>query len=52
VVAALFMNMYIVGLNQIFNIEIDKFNKPTLPTASGEYTPATGVAIVWSLLLW
>ncbi|WVZ79110.1 hypothetical protein U9M48_026728 [Paspalum notatum var. saurae] len=46
VVAALFMNIYIVGLNQLFDIEIDKVNKPTLPLASGEYTPATGVAIV------
>uniref|UniRef100_A0A804R5G1 Homogentisate phytyltransferase 1 chloroplastic n=1 Tax=Zea mays TaxID=4577 RepID=A0A804R5G1_MAIZE len=46
VVAALFMNIYIVGLNQLFDIEIDKVNKPTLPLASGEYTLATGVAIV------
>ncbi|KAF8769554.1 hypothetical protein HU200_006421 [Digitaria exilis] len=41
-----FMNIYIVGLNQLFDIEIDKVNKPTLPLASGEYTPTTGVAIV------
>ncbi|XP_006657211.3 probable homogentisate phytyltransferase 1, chloroplastic [Oryza brachyantha] len=46
VVAALFMNIYIVGLNQLFDIEIDKVNKPTLPLASGEYSPATGVALV------
>uniref|UniRef100_M8BJB8 Homogentisate phytyltransferase 1, chloroplastic n=1 Tax=Aegilops tauschii TaxID=37682 RepID=M8BJB8_AEGTA len=46
VVAALFMNIYIVGLNQLFDIEIDKVNKPTLPLASGEYSPAMGVAIV------
>uniref|UniRef100_A0ACD5UJG8 Uncharacterized protein n=1 Tax=Avena sativa TaxID=4498 RepID=A0ACD5UJG8_AVESA len=46
VVAAFFMNIYIVGLNQLFDIEIDKVNKPTLPLASGEYSPATGVAIV------
>nr|BAD37829.1 hypothetical protein [Oryza sativa Japonica Group]BAD38337.1 hypothetical protein [Oryza sativa Japonica Group] len=43
VVAALFMNIYIVGLNQLFDIEIDK---PTLPLASVEYSPATGVALV------
>uniref|UniRef100_A0A453T2R4 Uncharacterized protein n=1 Tax=Aegilops tauschii subsp. strangulata TaxID=200361 RepID=A0A453T2R4_AEGTS len=43
VVAALFMNIYIVGLNQLFDIEV---NKPTLPLASGEYSPAMGVAIV------
>nr|XP_025881749.1 probable homogentisate phytyltransferase 1, chloroplastic [Oryza sativa Japonica Group] len=46
VVAALFMNIYIVGLNQLFDIEIDKVNKPTLPLASVEYSPATGVALV------
>uniref|UniRef100_A0A0E0Q124 Uncharacterized protein n=1 Tax=Oryza rufipogon TaxID=4529 RepID=A0A0E0Q124_ORYRU len=43
VVAALFMNIYIVGLYQLFDIEIDK---PTLPLASVEYSPATGVALV------
>ncbi|XP_044970927.1 probable homogentisate phytyltransferase 1, chloroplastic isoform X1 [Hordeum vulgare subsp. vulgare] len=46
VVSALFMNIYIVGLNQLSDIDIDKVNKPTLPLASGEYSPATGVAIV------
>uniref|UniRef100_A0A0E0ACT5 Uncharacterized protein n=1 Tax=Oryza glumipatula TaxID=40148 RepID=A0A0E0ACT5_9ORYZ len=43
VVAALFLNIYIVGLYQLFDIEIDK---PTLPLASVEYSPATGVALV------
>ncbi|XP_068647889.1 probable homogentisate phytyltransferase 1, chloroplastic isoform X1 [Aristolochia californica] len=46
VVAALFMNIYIVGLNQLFDIEIDQVNKPNLPLASGEYAVRTGVAIV------
>lgn len=46
VVAALFMNIYIVGLNQVFDIEIDKVNKPNLPLASGEYSLRTGVAII------
>ncbi|XP_023537912.1 homogentisate phytyltransferase 1, chloroplastic-like [Cucurbita pepo subsp. pepo] len=46
IVAALFMNIYIVGLNQLFDIEIDKINKPYLPLASGEYSFGTGVAIV------
>lgn len=45
-VSALFMNIYIVGLNQLFDIEIDKVNKPTLPLASGEYSLRTGAAIV------
>ncbi|RZS27600.1 hypothetical protein BHM03_00061101 [Ensete ventricosum] len=46
VVAALFMNIYIVGLNQVFDIDIDKVNKPNLPLASGEYSLRTGVAII------
>uniref|UniRef100_A0ACD5UXF5 Uncharacterized protein n=1 Tax=Avena sativa TaxID=4498 RepID=A0ACD5UXF5_AVESA len=45
VVSALFMNIYIVGLNQLSDIDIDKVNKPTLPLASGEYSPAVRVAI-------
>lgn len=49
VVSALFMNVYIVGLNQLFDIEIDKVNKPNLPLASGEYSINTGIAIVTAL---
>jgi homogentisate phytyltransferase/homogentisate geranylgeranyltransferase len=45
-IPALCMNVYIVGLNQIYDIEIDKVNKPYLPLASGEYSLATGIAIV------
>ncbi|RDX65836.1 Homogentisate phytyltransferase 1, chloroplastic, partial [Mucuna pruriens] len=48
VVAALFMNIYIVGLNQLSDVEIDKINKPYLPMASGEYSFGTGVIIVAS----
>jgi homogentisate phytyltransferase/homogentisate geranylgeranyltransferase len=50
-VAALFMNVYIVGLNQVFDIEIDKVNKPNLPLASGEYSLSTGVAIVSTFVI-
>ncbi|EOY31847.1 Homogentisate geranylgeranyl transferase isoform 2 [Theobroma cacao] len=46
VVAALMMNIYIVGLNQLSDIEIDKVNKPYLPLASGEYSIFTGIIIV------
>ncbi|XP_057816152.2 probable homogentisate phytyltransferase 1, chloroplastic [Cryptomeria japonica] len=46
VVPALCMNIYIVGLNQLYDIEIDKINKPYLPLASGEYSLRTGVVIV------
>lgn len=45
-IPALFMNVYIVGLNQIYDIQIDKVNKPYLPLASGEFTLAAGIAIV------
>ncbi|KAK8543299.1 hypothetical protein V6N12_015857 [Hibiscus sabdariffa] len=48
VVAALMMNIYIVGLNQLSDIEIDKVNKPYLPLASGEYSTLTGILIVTS----
>ncbi|GKV00437.1 hypothetical protein SLEP1_g13123 [Rubroshorea leprosula] len=48
VVAALMMNIYIVGLNQISDIEIDKVNKPYLPLASGEYSMLTGMLLVTS----
>nr|BBD96135.1 homogentisate phytyltransferase 1, chloroplastic-like [Rhododendron dauricum] len=48
IVAALLMNVYIVGLNQLSDIDIDKVNKPYLPLASGEYSVTTGVMIVSS----
>lgn len=51
IVAALFMNIYIVGLNQLSDIEIDKVNKPYLPLASGEYSVATGVILVASFAI-
>ena len=45
-VAALHANVYIVGLNQMFDVDIDRTNKPYLPVASGEYTAAFGWALV------
>ncbi|KAK3041123.1 hypothetical protein RJ639_027575 [Escallonia herrerae] len=51
IVPALLMNIYIVGLNQLSDIEIDKVNKPYLPLASGEFTITTGVFIVSAFLL-
>ena len=35
-VALLLGNAFIVGINQIFDEDIDKLNKPFLPVASGE----------------
>ncbi|MBE9060831.1 homogentisate phytyltransferase [cf. Phormidesmis sp. LEGE 11477] len=37
-IACLGGNVYIVGLNQVEDIAIDRINKPHLPIASGEFT--------------
>ncbi len=39
-------NIYIVGLNQIYDIEIDRINKPHLPLASGAFSLQQGQWIV------
>lgn len=39
-------NVYITGLNQLTDIEIDRINKPYLPLASGAYSIRTGRWIV------
>ena len=44
--ACLCGNVYIVGLNQLEDVEIDRINKPHLPLASGEFTRSTGRGIV------
>ncbi|TVU08323.1 hypothetical protein EJB05_41723 [Eragrostis curvula] len=49
--SALCMNVYVVGLNQLFDVQIDKINKPTLPLASGEFSLATGVLLVVAFLI-
>lgn len=45
-IACLLGNLYIVGLNQLEDIEIDRINKPQLPLASGSLTLAQGQQIV------
>ena len=45
-IACLSGNVYIVGLNQLQDIEIDKINKPHLPVASGEFSQRMGEIIV------
>ena len=50
-VPSLFMNIYITGLNQIFDINIDKINKPYLPLASGALSFKQGLGIVISSLM-
>ena len=44
--ACLAANVYITGLNQITDVEIDRINKPYLPLASGAYSMRTGKTIV------
>jgi homogentisate phytyltransferase/homogentisate geranylgeranyltransferase len=39
-------NVYIVGLNQLEDVAIDRVNKPHLPVASGEFSRQQGWAIV------
>ena len=39
-------NIYIVGLNQLEDVAIDRINKPHLPLASGEFSLQTGRKIV------
>ena len=50
-VPSLFMNIYITGLNQLSDIEIDKINKPYLPLASDRLSYKNGVIIVLVSLL-
>ncbi len=54
--ACLGANIYIVGLNQITDVEIDRVNKPWLPLASGAYSMRTaywiiGISVLISLLV-
>ncbi len=39
-------NIYIVGLNQITDVDIDRINKPYLPLASGAFSMRTGKLII------
>ncbi|XP_020219181.1 glycinol 4-dimethylallyltransferase-like [Cajanus cajan] len=46
----LFLDIYVTSVNQLFDIEIDKINKPYLPLASGEISFKTGVIVGASCL--
>ena len=48
-IACLCGNVYIVGLNQVEDIAIDRINKPHLPIASGEFTKVHGQRIVMAM---
>lgn len=43
--ACLALNIYIVGLNQITDVEIDRINKPRLPLASGAMSMREGKVV-------
>jgi homogentisate solanesyltransferase len=40
-------NIYIVGINQIYDVDVDKINKPFLPVAAGEISPP----VAWTIVL-
>jgi homogentisate phytyltransferase / homogentisate geranylgeranyltransferase len=44
--SALACNVFIVGLNQIADIELDKINKPWLPLAAGVWTKKQGRDVI------
>jgi homogentisate phytyltransferase / homogentisate geranylgeranyltransferase len=44
--ACLCGNVYIVGLNQLTDVEIDKINKPHLPLAAGDFSSKAGWTLV------
>ena len=50
-VPSLLMNLYITGLNQLTDVEIDKVNKPYLPIAAGSLKERDGVVIVIGALV-
>jgi len=45
-IPSLLMNLYITGLNQITDVEIDKVNKPNLPIAAGDLSLNTAIKVV------
>ncbi len=45
-VAGWCVNVFIVGVNQITDVEIDRVNKPELPIAAGDLSPAAARRIV------
>lgn len=45
-IPSLLTNIYITGLNQITDVNIDKINKPYLPLASGKMSMKVGVLLV------
>ncbi|KAK1381909.1 Homogentisate phytyltransferase 1, chloroplastic [Heracleum sosnowskyi] len=46
VIPLAFGNIYVAGINQLVDVDVDKVNKPYLPLASGEYSMGQATAIV------
>lgn len=44
-------NIFIVGLNQVTDVEIDRINKPYLPLASGAFSMQTGYRIIGAAII-
>ncbi|XP_042492929.1 homogentisate geranylgeranyltransferase, chloroplastic-like [Macadamia integrifolia] len=51
VIATILAHIYVVGVNQLYDIEIDKANKKLVPIASGIFSIGTAKAIVWIVTL-
>ena len=51
IIPSIFMNLYITGLNQVTDVEVDKINKPYLPLASGALNYGEGIFLVVSSLI-
>ncbi|GAB2824799.1 UbiA prenyltransferase family protein [Ferruginibacter profundus] len=49
-IAALACNVFIVGINQLADVEMDKINKPYLPLAAGTLSRKNALAIVYTAL--
>lgn len=49
-IAALACNVFIVGINQIADVEMDKINKPYLPLAAGTLSRKNALLIVYTAL--
>lgn len=39
-------NIFIVGINQLSDVSLDRINKPYLPIAAGEWSPSLGLYVV------
>ncbi len=50
-IAALACNIFIVGINQLADVEMDKINKPYLPLAAGTLSRKNALAIVYTALV-